>query len=183
MNSFAMQIMIGIMRHPRASALNVVFSSDLPLTRSSLVKEGPPTSVVGEIRRSRCVNLGTPACHHGYEEHGYTPALMPLPSQSDLTREVELNVYINSYRELHTDVNSGVLEHTWDTSKRSDVPIGKRILSFTSEMKREKYPNIHVQKYKARFCVRGDLQIESDYLFNKGLKNNFANLRMKLMGW
>ena len=146
-----------------------------------LVNDGPPTSVVGELRRSKRVNQGKPARHHGYGEHGYTLALMPLPSLSDLTREVELNVYNNSYRKLHTDAIPGVLEGTWDMIKRSDVPIGKRVLPSTPMMKRKKHPNGRVRKYKARFCVRGDLQIEgSDYLFNKGLKNNFANLRKKL---
>ena len=58
----------------------------------------------------------------GNKEYGYTHALMPLPSpselQSDLTREVELNVYINSYRKLQPDITFGVLEHKWDMIKR-----------------------------------------------------------------
>ena len=36
---------------------------------------------------------------------------MPLPSLSELTQEVdELSVYYNSYRKLHTDADSSVLE-------------------------------------------------------------------------
>ena len=44
MNSLAKQIMIGIMRHPRASALNAVFASDLPSTHIV-----PPSMIVGRL--------------------------------------------------------------------------------------------------------------------------------------
>ena len=89
---------------------------------------------------------------------------MPLPSpsdlQSDLTQEAELTVYINSYQKLQADVTFGVLERKWDMIKRRYL--------FTKGV----LPPTHM------------MQIEgSDYLFNKGLKNNFANLRKKLMGW
>ena len=177
---------------------------------STSVKDGPPKSVVGELRRSKRVNRGIPARRYGYEEHGYTLALMPLPSLSELTREVdELSVYYNSYRKLHTDADSGVLEcdhelafaakssdpdtlsyrqartapdweefreaglkeftelsskHMWDVIKRGDVPKGKRILPSTLVMKRKRYPDGRLRKYKARFCVWGDLQVKgSDY--------------------
>ena len=65
---------------------------------------------------------------------------MTLPSQSDLqsdlTREVELTVYINSYRKLQADVTFGVLEHKWDMIKRSYL-LTKGVLPHTHMMQIE----------------------------------------------
>ena len=55
-------------------------------------------------------------------------------------------------------------KNTWNIVHRSDVPKGKRVLPSTLVMKRKRFPDGRLRKYKARLCVRGDLQVAgSDY--------------------
>ena len=44
--------------------------------------------------------------------------------------------------------------------KRSEAS-GKNILPLTWALKRTRYPDCRIRKYKARFCVRGDKQVYS----------------------
>ena len=37
---------------------------------------------------------------------------------------------------------------------------GSNVLQLTSDFKKKRYPDDELKKYKARFCVRGDQQIE-----------------------
>lgn len=48
---------------------------------------------------------------------------------------------------------------TWDVVPRS-VAKGKNVLPGTWAFKKKRYPDHTVRKYKARFCCRGDRQIE-----------------------
>ena len=45
-------------------------------------------------------------------------------------------------------------------------PIGANILQSTWAFKKQKYPNVTLNKYKARSCVWGDQQIEEMEVFN-----------------
>ena len=53
---------------------------------------------------------------------------------------------------------------TWKVLKRSSLPEGANILPSTWAFKIKRYPDGRLRKFKARFCVRGDMQIEGvDY--------------------
>ena len=51
---------------------------------------------------------------------------------------------------------------TWIIVPRSQVKEGAKIVPSTWTFKRKRYPDGRIRKYKARFCVRGDLQGPSD---------------------
>ena len=55
---------------------------------------------------------------------------------------------------------------TWTIVPRNQaLNRGKRVLPGTWTFRRKRYPDGRIKKYKARFCVRGDLEIEGvDYL-------------------
>jgi Reverse transcriptase (RNA-dependent DNA polymerase) len=53
---------------------------------------------------------------------------------------------------------------TWSIVKRSSLPEGAKVLPSTWAFKVKRYPDGRYRKCKARFCVRGDMQIEQvDY--------------------
>ena len=53
---------------------------------------------------------------------------------------------------------------TWDVRKRTALPEGANVLPSTWAFKRKRYPDGRIWKLKARFCVRGDRQVEGvDY--------------------
>jgi hypothetical protein len=53
---------------------------------------------------------------------------------------------------------------TWKVLKRSSLPEGANILPSTWAFKIKRYPDGRLRKFKAQFCVRGDMQIEGvDY--------------------
>ena len=54
---------------------------------------------------------------------------------------------------------------TWKEISRSSVPDGKRVLGGTWVFKRKRTPEGVITKYKARFCVRGDQQVEGEDYF------------------
>jgi hypothetical protein len=49
---------------------------------------------------------------------------------------------------------------TWDVVKKSSLPSGANILSSTWAFKVKHYPDGRMRMHKARFCCRGDKQIE-----------------------
>ncbi|MGH3053412.1 MAG: reverse transcriptase domain-containing protein [Gaiellaceae bacterium] len=59
-------------------------------------------------------------------------------------------------------------EHgTWTTVYKSDVPDGVKILPSTWAFKIKRYPDGRFRKFKGRFCVRGDKQVEGVDYFEK----------------
>jgi Reverse transcriptase (RNA-dependent DNA polymerase) len=54
---------------------------------------------------------------------------------------------------------------TWTRMLRSDVPAAKRVLKSTWAFRKKRSPDGEVLKYKARFCVRGDMQVENEDYF------------------
>jgi hypothetical protein len=54
----------------------------------------------------------------------------------------------------------------WDVIPMSDVPEGANVLDSTWAFKRKRYPDGLVRKLKARWCVRGDQQIEGVNFFD-----------------
>ena len=56
-------------------------------------------------------------------------------------------------------------EHgTWIVMLRSKIPEGANIIPSTWAFKIKRSPDGEIKKFKARFCVRGDKQIEEiDY--------------------
>jgi hypothetical protein len=61
---------------------------------------------------------------------------------------------------MKLEVETLVKINAWTLFKRCDVPQGKRVLPMKWAFKLKRYPNGLVNKFKARFCVRGDRQIE-----------------------
>lgn len=50
--------------------------------------------------------------------------------------------------------------HAWDVIDRGDVPEGRTIIDSTWAFKCKRYPDGLIKKFKARFCARGDQQLE-----------------------
>ena len=70
---------------------------------------------------------------------------------------------------------------TWDVLRKSDVPEGARILPSTWAFKIKRFPDGRLRKYKARFCVRGDLQVEGiDYFEKYSPVVSWSTVRMML---
>jgi hypothetical protein len=55
---------------------------------------------------------------------------------------------------------------TWEYVLRSDLPKGSNILPGTWAFRVKRYPDNRIKKYKARFCVRGDKQIQGVDVFD-----------------
>jgi hypothetical protein len=72
------------------------------------------------------------------------------------------------YREA-MDVEINALENgkTWTEVLKSSVPSGKKILPLTWIFKLKRFPDGSPRKFKARLCVRGDLQREGVDYFEK----------------
>jgi hypothetical protein len=59
-------------------------------------------------------------------------------------------------------------EHgTWQIIARKDMPAGSNILPSTWALRIKRYPDGRLRKFKARFCARGDKQIEGVDFFDK----------------
>jgi Reverse transcriptase (RNA-dependent DNA polymerase) len=55
---------------------------------------------------------------------------------------------------------------TWNVVRRADVLAqGCRGLKSTWAFRKKRLPNGDISKYKARFCVRGDMQVEGEDFF------------------
>jgi hypothetical protein len=50
--------------------------------------------------------------------------------------------------------------NAWSLARRKDVPPGHKILPMKWAFKLKRYPDGLAKKFKARFCVRGDWQVE-----------------------
>ena len=55
---------------------------------------------------------------------------------------------------------------TWTVVKRSSIPEGANVLPGTWEFRIKRFPTGLIQKFKARFCVRGDKQVEGVDFFD-----------------
>jgi hypothetical protein len=55
---------------------------------------------------------------------------------------------------------------TWRRVKRSSLPRGCNVLKGTWVFKIKRYPSGEVRKFKARYCVRGDMQVEGVDFFD-----------------
>jgi hypothetical protein len=56
---------------------------------------------------------------------------------------------------------------TWSVMKRTDVPEGRKVLPETWTLKIKRHPDGTFRKTKARYCARGDKQIEGFDCFEK----------------
>ena len=79
--------------------------------------------------------------------------------------------------------------NTWEVLERSSIPEGANILPSTWAFKIKRTPSGEVRKFKARFCVRGDKQIEGvDFFESYAPVVSWSTVRMLLcltmqMGW
>ena len=72
-------------------------------------------------------------------------------------REEFLEAMRNEIKELED-------HQTWEVVNKTSVPADKKILASTWVFKTKRYPDGRARKQKARFCVRGDQQVEGvDY--------------------
>ena len=55
---------------------------------------------------------------------------------------------------------------TWTVVKRSSIPEGANVLPVTWAFRIKRFPTGLIQKFKARFCVRGDKQVEGVDFFD-----------------
>jgi hypothetical protein len=59
-------------------------------------------------------------------------------------------------------------EHkTWTVVQREDLPNGANVLPSTWALRIKRYPDGRLRKFKARFCARGDRQVEGVDYFDK----------------
>jgi Reverse transcriptase (RNA-dependent DNA polymerase) len=86
------------------------------------------------------------------------------------------------YREAMAKEISDLEHHgTWRTIKRSEVPKDAKILPSTWVLRLKRYPDGRPRKYKARFCVRGDRQVEGeDYDEKYSPVISWPNVRLML---
>ena len=81
-------------------------------------------------------------------------------------------------------------EHrTWEVVRLDQLPEGANILPSTWALKIKRYPDGRVNKFKARFCARGDRQVEGvDYFEKFAPVVSWSTVRMLMvlslnLGW
>ena len=86
--------------------------------------------------------------------------MMQASEKDDLTwAEARVTSEYHKFREAALkEVQSLEGKDSWEVVKRSSVK-GKNVLPSTWALKRKRFPDGRIRKYKARFCVRGDRQI------------------------
>ena len=88
-----------------------------------------------------------------------------------------------------TEINDLVQHNTWTLWKRKDIPPTARVLPTTWVFRLKRYPDGRPKSFKARFCVRGDKQIEGvDYFESYAPVASWTTIRMLLclsvnQGW
>ena len=79
--------------------------------------------------------------------------------------------------------------NTWTVIKRSEAPQGKNVIPGTWALKIKRFPDGRLRKFKERFCVRGDRQVEGVDYFEKWAPTvSWATVRILLcltlsQGW
>lgn len=73
-------------------------------------------------------------------------------------------------------------EHgTWSLISKHSMPVGTKLLPSTWVLRAKRYPDGRLRKHKARFCVRGDRQIEGvDYTEKYSPVVSWSTVRMLL---
>ena len=67
--------------------------------------------------------------------------------------------YKNEWREAMSDEIKALMDrNTWTVINKSQLPLNVRVVPSTWAFRIKRYPNGDFRKFKARFCVRGDLQ-------------------------
>ena len=70
---------------------------------------------------------------------------------------------------------------TWTEVPNSGVPKGKQVLPGTWVLRIKRYPDGRLRKFKARYCVRGDMQVEGvDYFEKYAPVVNWSTVRLLL---
>ena len=80
-----------------------------------------------------------------------------MPSLHDALHGESSHQYIEA---MKLEVSQLLKQNTWTRIPREDVPAGKKVLKGTWALKLKRLPDGTPSKYKARFCVRGNLQTE-----------------------
>ncbi len=111
---------------------------------------------------------------YGVMDSIYPHALSQVPtlmkaSKSDPDTPTLREAMIGPHREefieaMQNEIRELESHDTWTITKRSAVPEGANILPSTWVFRIKRYPDGRFRKTKARFCVRGDKQVEGvDY--------------------
>jgi hypothetical protein len=103
-----------------------------------------------------------------------------ITSQTSLkatkTRDPDLPTYREAMMSEHKEqfevamdqeIDDLVKHKTWHAVKRREVPKGANILPGTWVLRIKRFPDGRMRKHKARFCVRGDRQVEGVDYFEK----------------
>ena len=87
-----------------------------------------------------------------------------------------------SYKDAMDLEISELQDHgTWILVPKMSVPVGTKILPSTWVLRAKRYPDGRLRKHKARFCVRGDRQIEGvDYTEKYSPVVSWSTVRMLL---
>ena len=82
---------------------------------------------------------------------------------------------------MKKEVSQLMKQNTWKRVPRNDVPPGRIILKSIWVFKLKRLPDGTALKYKARFCVRGDLQTEGvDYFETYAPVVQWSTIRLLL---
>ena len=97
-------------------------------------------------------------------------------------REAMIGPDRESYQEAMTNEIRELEDHgTWNLIKRSEVPKNSKVLPSTWVLRAKRYPDGRLRKHKARFCVRGDRQVEGvDYTDKYSPVVSWSTVRMLL---
>ena len=126
---------------------------------------------------------GLDGLHPGFNQ--YPMALKAVPGKDpDLPTYAEAMAGPNreSYEEAMVKEIEELEKHkTWTTILKSSVPKGAKILPSTWVLRAKRYPDGRHRKFKARFCVRGDRQVEGiDYTDKYSPVVSWSTVRMLL---
>jgi hypothetical protein len=108
------------------------------------------------------------------DEDGILSLLHPLAFAARANNDDSPNFYqaMNGpdaegyYEAMIQEIEQLETKDPWDVIPISEVPEGANILDSTWVFRRKRYPDGKVRKLKARFCVRGDQQIEGVDFFD-----------------
>jgi hypothetical protein len=108
------------------------------------------------------------------DEEGTLSTLHPLAFAAKVNNEDTPNYHqaMNGpdaegyYEAMQKEMDQLEEEDPWEVISITEVPEGANILNSTWAFKRKRFPDGRVRKLKARFCVRGDQQIEGVDFFD-----------------
>lgn len=135
----------------------------LPLRRSRRVTQGVPPAWHRAFQMNIAQAYVNSRADDSVSTHRFVEAYVASNSDPDTLRfdQAKLDADWLGFRDaMSMEISALEAEGTWDIVPRSAAGTNK-ILPGTWTFRRKRHPDGRVKKLKARFCVRGDLQVTS----------------------